>query len=61
MVPNIRFKGFDGEWKSIQPYTGGSSTNVGTTPEGWCIANVAGYQLFVDTMPGAIFFHRINR
>lgn len=35
--------GFDGTWSSIQPYTGGSSTNVGTTPNGWCVANVAGY------------------
>ena len=38
--------GFDGEWSTIQPYTGGGSTNVGTTPNGWCLANVAGYKLF---------------
>ena len=35
--------GFDGTWSAIQPYTGGGSTNVGTTPDGWCVANVAGY------------------
>jgi hypothetical protein len=39
--------GFDGTWSSIQPYTGGGSTNVGTTPNGWCVANVAGYKFMV--------------
>ena len=44
--------GFDGTWSDIQPYTGGSSTKVGTTPSGWCIANVAGYKLLGITWTG---------
>ena len=37
--------GFDGTWSSIDPYTGGSTTTVGKTPPGWCVANVAGYKV----------------
>lgn len=37
--------GFDGDWSSIQPYTGGDSKVVGKTPNGWCLANVAGYKV----------------
>ena len=37
--------GFDGTWSSIQPYTGGNTTTSGTTPSGWCVANVAGYKV----------------
>ncbi|MBR1712283.1 MAG: dockerin type I repeat-containing protein [Alloprevotella sp.] len=36
--------GFEGDWKNIEPYTGGDTKVVGTTPEGWCVANVAGYK-----------------
>lgn len=39
--------GFEGTWTNLQPYTGGESTNVGTTPNGWCVANVAGYKAFL--------------
>lgn len=36
---------FEGEWKTCYPWDGDpqqTTKNVGTTPEGWCIANVLG-------------------
>ena len=45
--------GFDGTWSSISPYTGGSSTTVGTTPSGWCVANVAGYKVVIIGWTGS--------
>lgn len=54
IVANAQYQltnpGFDGTWSSITPYTGGSSKTVGTTPSGWCVANVAGYKF------GSIWF-----
>ena len=46
--------GFDDTWSAIQPYTGGGSTNVGTTPDGWCVANVAGFNLFGTWMGSTV-------
>lgn len=41
-IPN---GGFQGTWTAIQPWAStGTTTNVGTTPPDWCIANVAGYK-----------------
>lgn len=37
---------FDATWETCTPYTGGSSKTVGTQPQGWKAANVAGYYLF---------------
>lgn len=45
--------GFDGDWSDIKPYTGGSSTTVGTTPSGWCVANVAGYKAAIIGWTGS--------
>lgn len=39
--------GFEGTWSNCTPYTGGSSTKVGKTPEGWTISHVAGYKFIV--------------
>ena len=38
--------GFEGTWGDCQPYTGGSTTKVGKTPEGWTISHVAGTKIF---------------
>lgn len=40
-LPN---SGFQEDWVACNPWIGGSSTNVGTTPTDWCISNVAGYK-----------------
>lgn len=42
-LPN---SGFEESWVACNPWIGGSSTNVGTTPTDWCISNVAGYKVF---------------
>lgn len=36
---------FDGEWVDCTPYTGGSSTTVGSQPQNWAISHVAGMKL----------------
>ncbi len=41
--------GFEGTWGDCTPYTGGSSTKVGKTPEGWTISHVAGYRFIIWT------------
>lgn len=48
-LPNA---GFEDDWTSLSPYTGGTTTSVGTTPTSWTIANVAGVNLFASSWLG---------
>lgn len=41
-LPN---SGFQDAWVTCNPWVGGSSTNVGTTPTQWCLSNVAGMKI----------------
>lgn len=44
-IPN---GGFQGTWTAIKPWAStGTTTDVGTTPPDWCIANVAGYKVVI--------------